>query len=51
MPSAAYQSQWRRDASEFNELNIDLPKGKLLQSLVRIYIVFNEPAVHELSVF
>jgi hypothetical protein len=43
MPSAADQSQWRRDASEFNTLNIDLPKGKLLQSLLRIYIVFNEP--------
>jgi hypothetical protein len=25
-----------------NELNIDLPKGKLLQNLLRIYIVFNE---------
>jgi Zn-dependent M16 (insulinase) family peptidase len=32
-----------RDASEFNKLNFDLPKGKLLQSLLRIYIVFNEP--------
>jgi hypothetical protein len=42
MPSAADQSQWRRDASEFNELNIDLPKGTLLQSLLRIFIVFNE---------
>jgi hypothetical protein len=41
MPSAADQSQWRRDASEFNELNIRdasefnelniyLAKGKLL---------------------
>jgi hypothetical protein len=30
IPSAADQSQWRRDASEFSELNIDLPKGKLL---------------------
>jgi hypothetical protein len=38
------QSQWRRDASEFYKLNIDLPKGKLLQSFLRInYIVFNEP--------
>jgi hypothetical protein len=35
------QSQWRRDASEFNELNIDLPKGMLLQSLLLIYIVYN----------
>jgi hypothetical protein len=43
MPSAGDQSQWRRDASAFNELNIDLPKGKLLQGLLRIYIVFNEP--------
>jgi hypothetical protein len=43
IPSAADQSQWRHDASEFNKLNIDLPKGKLLQNLLRIYIVFNEP--------
>jgi hypothetical protein len=43
MPSAADQSQWRRDASELNTLNIDLPKGKLLQNLLRIYNEFNEP--------
>jgi hypothetical protein len=35
--------QTKSDASEFNKLNIDLPKGKLLQSLLRIYIVLNEP--------
>jgi hypothetical protein len=47
MPSAADQSQWRRDASEFNnELDIDLPKGKLLQSLLRIFVVFNEPNIY-----
>jgi hypothetical protein len=34
IPSAADQSLCRRDASEFNKLNIDLPKGKLLQSLI-----------------
>jgi hypothetical protein len=45
MTPAEDQSQWRRDASEFNELNIDLPKGKLLQSLLRIFIVFNEPDI------
>jgi hypothetical protein len=43
MPSAADQSQGCRDASEFKKVNIDLPKAKLLQSLLRIYIVFNEP--------
>jgi hypothetical protein len=45
LPSAADQSQWRRDASEFNELNVNLPKGKPLQSLLRIFIVFNEPNI------
>jgi hypothetical protein len=47
MPNAADQSQWRRHASEFKKVNIDLPKGKLPLSLLRIYIVFlkwtNEP--------
>jgi hypothetical protein len=31
------------DATMPRNLNIDLPKGKLLQSLLRIYIAFNEP--------
>jgi hypothetical protein len=53
MPSAADQSQCRHDASEaseFNELNIDLPEGKLLQSLLRIFIVLMNP-IYEVYVF